>query len=113
MLPRQHFVGEDAAGFTETLPVNYNDCDFSFKLRFLGLSRIWVANTRAYHFESQTREATTHRWEYEIIARRWTTPHQDRYVPDYGLTRGDIPRKKASQRSNRTRKQTSGQRRTS
>lgn len=92
-------VYDEIGGFTESLPVNYNDCDFSFKLRAIGLSRIWVANTRAYHFESQTREATTHRWEYEIIARRWNTPKQDLYVPDYGLTRGDIPKPAVSKRA--------------
>jgi glycosyltransferase involved in cell wall biosynthesis len=106
-------VYDEIGGFTESLPVNYNDCDFSFKIRYLGLSRIWVANTTAYHFESQTREPVTHRWEYEIIAKRWTTPRQDLYVPDYGLTRGDIPKAVRQGRSGGKSRRSRAQRRTS
>lgn len=81
-------------GLTEALPVNYNDVDFSFKIAYHGLRRVWIANARAYHFESQTREAVVARWEYDFLERRWATPVQDLYVPDYGTTRGDIPRRR-------------------
>jgi GT2 family glycosyltransferase len=83
-------VYEEVGGFTEALPVNYNDCDFSFKMDHLGYRRVWVANTLAFHFESQTRVAVVQDWEHAIMHKRWLAPEQDTYVPDYGLTRGDV-----------------------
>ena len=75
---------DEVGGFTETLPVNYNDVDFSFKMAWSGYRRVWVVNATAYHFESQTRVAVTHPWEHKLIKGRWLTPEFDPYVPFYG-----------------------------
>ncbi|MGA9748846.1 MAG: glycosyltransferase [Nocardioides sp.] len=93
----------EIGGMTESLPINYNDVDFSFKVGRANLNRVWVANATAYHFESQTREAVVARWEYEFLERRWVTPYQDLFVPDYGTTRGDIPKRKRKGRPGRQR----------
>jgi GT2 family glycosyltransferase len=84
-------VYEEVGGFSESLPINYNDVDFSFKIGAAGYRRVWVANARAYHFESQTREAVVHAWEFEIIRKRWVTPEQDVYLPTLGMA----PRKRS------------------
>jgi O-antigen biosynthesis protein len=78
---------DEVGGLTETLPVNYNDVDFSFKIARAGLSLIWVNNAKGYHFESQTRVAVVQAWEYETVSRRWRTPDQDVWLPDYGFVR--------------------------
>lgn len=75
---------EEVGGLTEILPMNYNDVDLSFKIAREGLRRVWVNNAKAYHFESQTRVAIVDPWEYPIIERRWQTPVQDVYAPDFG-----------------------------
>ena len=77
---------DEVGGLTESLPVNYNDVDFSFKIGHAGLRMVWVNNARAFHFESQTRVAVVHAWEYDIITRRWPTPDQDVWMPEFGFT---------------------------
>lgn len=90
---------DEVGGMTEALPANYNDVDFSFKIGFLGLRRIWVANATAYHFESKTREPVVHAWEYQIIHERWATPERDSYAPDFvDTTPRSRPRKLQAKR---------------
>jgi O-antigen biosynthesis protein len=69
-------------GFTETLPVNFNDVDFSLKVASLGLRQVWLTDTTAYHYESKTRNAVVHAWEIEALHKRWGTyPALDLYLP--------------------------------
>jgi GT2 family glycosyltransferase len=69
-------------GFTETLPVNFNDVDFSLKIAAIGLRQVWLTDTTAYHYESKTRTAVVHSWEIEALHKRWgTDPTHDRYLP--------------------------------
>jgi glycosyltransferase involved in cell wall biosynthesis len=73
---------EEAGGFCEDLPGNFNDVDLSRKIRHLGLRMLWLAGVTLFHFESQTREPDVQEWEYEFIMRRWSTPTFDPYLPD-------------------------------
>ena len=50
-------------GFTELLPLNFNDVDLCYKTRKEGYRIVWVANCEAYHFESRTRVNTVESWE--------------------------------------------------
>ncbi|NMM17449.1 MAG: glycosyltransferase [Cellulomonas sp.] len=71
---------EAVGGLCEVLPVNFNDVDLSMKVRSLGLRLLWLHNVVLYHFESQTREAGVHGWEYEFMTKRWYFPAEDAYL---------------------------------
>lgn len=73
---------ERVGGFCEELPGNFNDVDFSRKLRRDGGRMLWLTDVTLYHFESQTRDSTVKEWEYAHILRRWGTPAVDPYFPE-------------------------------
>jgi cellulose synthase/poly-beta-1,6-N-acetylglucosamine synthase-like glycosyltransferase len=62
---------EDVGGFSETLPVNYNDTDLCLKIARSGQRILWLANVRAYHFESKSRNASVETWEWDRFRARW------------------------------------------
>jgi GT2 family glycosyltransferase len=64
-------VFEEVGGFTETLPVNYNDVDFCFKVRGLGLRLLWQHDVVLYHFESITRQPGASLHEIDALRARW------------------------------------------
>lgn len=68
-------------GLCESLPVNFNDVDLSYKVRYAGLDIVWVANCELYHFESRTRPRTIHPWEHLDTMARWGEPGRDAYLP--------------------------------
>ncbi|GAB3616053.1 hypothetical protein GCM10027416_06100 [Okibacterium endophyticum] len=72
---------EQAGGFTELLPLNYNDVDFSLKLRSQGYRLIWLHNVELFHFESKTRVNQIEAYERAIVRKRWGTPLRDPYLP--------------------------------
>ena len=74
---------EEVGGLCEELPGNFNDVDFSYKIRRTGRRLLWLANVELYHFESQTRERAVHEWEYEFVAGRWGIPAHDAFVAGY------------------------------
>jgi O-antigen biosynthesis protein len=69
-------------GISESLPVNYNDVDFSFKILREGARLVWLSEPTAYHFESQTREPVVYSWEHETMKKRWSGPDFDQYLPE-------------------------------
>jgi O-antigen biosynthesis protein len=74
-------VFDEVGGLCEALPINFNDVDLSCKLRHLDYRLVWVANAVGYHFESQTRSPVVHKWESDLIAKRWSMPEDDPYLP--------------------------------
>ena len=74
---------QEVGGMCEELPGNFNDVDFSFKVRRTGGRLLWLADVELYHFESQTRESVVHQWEYDLVTQRWTIPRRDVFLPDY------------------------------
>ena len=48
----------EVGGFTEPLPLNFNDVDLCYKIRTAGLPDRLGGQLRAYHFESQTRDGS-------------------------------------------------------
>lgn len=64
-------VFHDVGGFTETLPVNFNDVDFCLKLRNSGRRLVWLHDVVMYHFESISRDNRVRMWEMDWICERW------------------------------------------
>lgn len=62
---------EEIGGFPEDLPLNFNDVDFSLKLRSAGHRIVWTPWASWYHFESKTRVPRLAEGEYEFINTRW------------------------------------------
>ena len=73
---------EEVGGMCEELPCNFNDVDFSYKVRGTGGRLLWLANVELYHFESQTRDRVVHQWEYDFVTRRWSVPRRDVFLAD-------------------------------
>lgn len=74
-------VYEEVGGFSETLPVNFNDVDLSFKLRATGRRLVWLPDVELFHFESRTRKAEVVEWEYKRLRERWVFDGDDVYLP--------------------------------
>lgn len=74
-------VFEEIGGFTVSLPSNFNDVDFSYKIRSKGYRLIWLHDLRATHFESLTRVNTVHAWEIDTLFSRWGRPERDPFMP--------------------------------
>ncbi|MFT4287267.1 glycosyltransferase family 2 protein [Nocardioides sp.] len=74
----------EVGGFSERLPVNYNDVDLNYKIRAAGYRVLYIASCELYHFESLTRGHATRgeAWEREIVVNRWGRPRRDAYTPD-------------------------------
>jgi GT2 family glycosyltransferase len=64
-------VFEEVGGFSELLPVNYNDVDLSLKIRRTGRRLVWLHGVVLYHFESVSRSNVVRDWEKELVCRRW------------------------------------------
>jgi GT2 family glycosyltransferase len=64
-------VFDAVGGFSAEFPGNYNDVDFSLKVRSLGLRIVMTPHARLYHFESVSRDATLGTDELELIRSRW------------------------------------------
>lgn len=70
LVPRALFLG--VGGFTMALPNNFNDVDFSMKIRTSGHRVIWTPHARLFHYESKSRHSAVAAWEYTFMRRRWS-----------------------------------------
>ncbi len=64
-------VFDAVGGFTTELPLNYNDVDFSLKVRADGHRVLWSPHALWYHFESKTRDSELLPYEYAFVNDRW------------------------------------------
>ena len=64
-------VFDRVGGFSSLLPGNYNDVDFSLKVRSIGERIVWTPWARLFHFESKTRTSTSTVPEFERLRSRW------------------------------------------
>jgi GT2 family glycosyltransferase len=69
MLRRVDFLA--LGGLSRQFPVNFNDVDFSLKVRSSGKRIVWTPFARLYHYESKTRELGVTATELDLICRRW------------------------------------------
>ena len=74
-------VFDAVGGFCESLPINFNDVDFSYKVRRAGFRIVWVANCELFHFESRTRAKGIEPWEHLATLERWGRTDYDAYMP--------------------------------
>lgn len=58
-------------GFSEQLPLNYNDVDFGYKIQSEGLRLLWTPDATLFHFESKSRETNVSDEEKELLRRLW------------------------------------------
>ena len=58
-------------GLSRHFPVNFNDVDFSLKLRSSGKRIVWTPFAKLYHFESKTRDVGVGPAEIDGVRRRW------------------------------------------
>jgi GT2 family glycosyltransferase len=71
----------EVGGFSEILPLNYNDVDFCLKIRRRGQSIRYTPHAELFHFESQTRVPRLLSWERGVVHRRWSGEMRaDRYL---------------------------------
>jgi GT2 family glycosyltransferase len=64
-------VFEEVGGFCPELPNNFNDVDFSLKVRSKGYRIVWTPHAVLYHFESMSREPRVSEEEHAYLDRRW------------------------------------------
>ena len=64
-------VFDEVGGFATQLPLNYNDVDFSLKVRAAGHRIVWSPWACWYHFESRTRHSVLLDDEYAFVNQRW------------------------------------------
>ncbi len=74
-------VFDEVGGFDETMAVNFNDVDFSLKIRATGRRVIWTPFASWHHFESQTRPPTATPEEFAAVDARWH--HEINHDPYY------------------------------
>ncbi|MEK7996804.1 MAG: glycosyltransferase [Planctomycetota bacterium] len=68
-------------GFSEDLPISYNDIDFCHKIRLKGLSVVYAPQATLIHMESQSRTPALDEEEAATYRRTWAT--QDAVDPFY------------------------------
>jgi GT2 family glycosyltransferase len=64
-------VFDEVGGFSPLFPRNYNDVDFSLKVRHAGYRIIYTPHASLYHFESQTRRPGVDPAEDAALFERW------------------------------------------
>ncbi len=64
---------ERVGGLSTLFPGNYNDVDFSMKVRQTGDEILWTPSAKLHHYESQTRDAATALPEQTQLRKRWGT----------------------------------------
>jgi GT2 family glycosyltransferase len=84
-------VFDEVGGFTPHLGNNFNDVDFSLKIRHKGYRIIWTPHAELYHFESMTREPKVLVPEHDFIKLRWWRElnHDPYYNPNLAPSRDD------------------------
>jgi GT2 family glycosyltransferase len=83
LVPREVF--EEVGGFSEALPLNYNDVDFCLKVGATGRRVVCTPFARLHHYESSSREARIEDEERAALAWWDHRKHLDPYVNVRGL----------------------------
>ena len=70
-LAQRKSVWESIGKWDESFPASYNDVDYCFRIRELGMSILQVNQAKLIHFESLTRNPKVRPEEIEMILKRW------------------------------------------
>jgi GT2 family glycosyltransferase len=86
-------VFEAVGGFSTDFPGNYNDVDFSLKVRSLGLRIVVTPHARLHHFESVSRDPTIVVGELDRLRSRWWVELRDDpyYSPHHQFDSYEMP----------------------
>ena len=86
-------VFDQAGGFDEAFPTDFNDVDFCLKVRKAGLRIVWTPYARLIHHESASFgprvqdqagiEEMRRRWRQEIECDPYYNPNLTRQLPDF------------------------------
>jgi hypothetical protein len=79
---------DQVGGWNPRLPV-LSDVDLSFKLRHVGLKRLWVAGATAYRLLEPHRAERPEQHERQALRTRWHAPPVDEHVPTFGAWRAE------------------------
>jgi GT2 family glycosyltransferase len=90
LVPRTVFRA--VGGFCPSLAANYNDVDFSLKVRRLGWRIVWTPDAELFHFESLSRASSVTTAERDFVRRRWASElRRDSYWPVAEIPEADNP----------------------
>ncbi len=76
-------------GYTEDLPVNFNDVDYCLKVSDAGYAVVYTPQAELIHYESMSRKREVKTFEVECIEKRWASFTRDPYYNQENLTNRD------------------------
>jgi GT2 family glycosyltransferase len=59
-------------GYTEALPINFNDMDYCLKANRAGYATVYAPQAELIHYESMSRVREVDAWEIEFFQKNWT-----------------------------------------
>lgn len=68
---RRELDFESIGGLWTDLPSNFNDVDFSYKVRGTWRRLVWLSEVRVTHFESRSRDTIVTGPEIQAVLNRW------------------------------------------
>lgn len=74
-LAMRRAVFAEVGGFTEQLPMNFNDIDLCLKIDRTGRRLLWLHDVVLFHFESISRSPDVAEWESRFMRQRWGNYH--------------------------------------
>jgi O-antigen biosynthesis protein len=84
----------ELGGYTEDLPINFNDVDYCLKVADAGYAIVYTPQAELIHYESMSRTRKVDAFEIEYFEKRWASFIRDRYYnqtmlktrePDYEI----------------------------
>jgi hypothetical protein len=66
-------------GYTEALPVNFNDLDYCLKATRAGYATVYAPQAELIHYESMSRVREVGAWEVEVLEKKSTGFTTDPY----------------------------------
>ena len=72
-------------GYTEALPINFNDMDYCLKASRAGFAIVYAPQAELIHYESMSRVREVDAWEVEVFEKNWTGFTTDPYYNEVML----------------------------
>jgi GT2 family glycosyltransferase len=81
MVRREHF--KHVGGYSEDLPIDYNDIDFSYKLANAGFTVVFEPRAELYHYESVSVVKPVELHDAMRFAKKWAVIPDDPFYDQY------------------------------
>ena len=72
-------------GYTEALPINFNDIDYCLKVRQAGYSTVYAPQAELIHYETMSRARVVSAYEIEFFEKQWAAFTTDPYYNEVML----------------------------